>query len=314
MIAQLALQALGAAVVAYGALTFAYFVWRVCLRPAYDLKMRYGSGWALVTGATDGIGKALATELAKAGFNVLLVSRTQSKLDEVASELKGKFPSVQVDTLAVDFASFSADAQKAVVARVAAMKDSGGLCALVNNVGVGYDYPMYFHEMPHDVVASMLRVNCDSVAIMTHLCLPAMLERKGKAKKGLVMNVASASGLGSLPLLAHYSATKAYVIRLTEGLAAEYPALDVNVQAPYYVVSKLSKFKRASLTVPTPAAYVVLALDCVGYETVSNPHWAHSVMGVGLNQLLPTPISDAMLVSMHKAVRAKALSKKNKGE
>ena len=68
-------------------------VWRKFLASPLNLKQKYGDGhWALVTGSTDGIGKAYAFALAKSNLNVILVSRTQSKLDSVAAEIMGKYP------------------------------------------------------------------------------------------------------------------------------------------------------------------------------------------------------------------------------
>merc|ERR1719382_728797 len=70
---------------------------------------RYGE-WAVVTGATDGIGKAYAFELAKKGLSVLLLSRTPEKLQEVQKEIREKYPKVQVEVLPIDFGKFDAKA------------------------------------------------------------------------------------------------------------------------------------------------------------------------------------------------------------
>jgi len=97
----------GAAMLAFLALRFAfcalYGFYRFFLRPGSNMR-RYGQ-WAVVTGATDGIGKAYAYELAKRGMNVFLLSRTQSKLDEVASEIGSKFK-VKTQVMAIDFSKF----------------------------------------------------------------------------------------------------------------------------------------------------------------------------------------------------------------
>ena len=82
-----------------------YFFYRHYIRPSYDLKSRYGlNSWVLVTGATDGIGKGLALSFAKLGFNIILVSRTKSKLDAVAEEIKKSTDfSVEVKCIEFDF-------------------------------------------------------------------------------------------------------------------------------------------------------------------------------------------------------------------
>merc|ERR1711977_352862 len=89
-------------VVLYGMETLG-FLYRTFLRPGQNLKKKYG-GWAVVTGCTDGIGKAFCEELAKKNIPLLLVSRTESKLENLASELKSKHgESYQVKWVAADF-------------------------------------------------------------------------------------------------------------------------------------------------------------------------------------------------------------------
>ena len=85
--------------------SFLYVFYKGLLRAPKDLT-KYGK-WAVVTGATDGIGKAISFELARRGCSVVLVSRTQSKLDAVAAELKEAYPKVDVKTEAVDFGNLT---------------------------------------------------------------------------------------------------------------------------------------------------------------------------------------------------------------
>ena len=89
------------------------FIWGNFFRSRKDIKKKYGN-WAVITGATDGIGKGLAFEFARIGVNVVLLSRTQSKLDETAAEIKAKYPTVEVKVLAVDYGNFNAEARKRV--------------------------------------------------------------------------------------------------------------------------------------------------------------------------------------------------------
>ena len=99
-----------------GYLTFAYFAYRFIRAlynafypfffvPAADLHRLAGGKWAVITGATDGIGKAYAFELARKGFNLVLISRTQSKLDETKDEIVKKYSSVSIKTISFDFTS-----------------------------------------------------------------------------------------------------------------------------------------------------------------------------------------------------------------
>jgi len=100
-----ALAAVGALFVAREVLSFLYVLYKGFVLGPKCLP-KYGK-WAVVTGATDGIGKAISFELAKRGSSVVLVSRTQSKLDAVAKELKEAYPKVEVKTEAVDFGNLT---------------------------------------------------------------------------------------------------------------------------------------------------------------------------------------------------------------
>ncbi|CAM9325947.1 unnamed protein product, partial [Choristocarpus tenellus] len=159
------------------------------LRPLYGIVLRRGKNlkkygqWAVVTGATDGIGKALSFEIAKKGLNVLLISRTESKLVDVEAEVKAACPSASVEHLAIDYSSFDAAAQAKVAAAIKT-KDVG---LLVNNVGVSYPFPKYFHEVTDSEMVSLLEVNVNSTVWMTRLVLPG----KEKRKRGAIVNFAS---------------------------------------------------------------------------------------------------------------------------
>jgi 17beta-estradiol 17-dehydrogenase / very-long-chain 3-oxoacyl-CoA reductase len=107
------------------------------LRPAQDLT-KFGK-WAIITGATDGIGKAMAIEMARKGMNVVLMSRTQQRLDDTKRIIQEESPNVEVRTLQVDFNQINdPQVRKSIQNLLEDIKDVG---VLVNNVGVSYEYP-----------------------------------------------------------------------------------------------------------------------------------------------------------------------------
>jgi len=275
-------------------------VYQTFLRPGRDLK-RLGK-WAVVTGATDGIGKAYAFAFAKRGINVLLISRTESKLKEVQVEIQAKYRGVDVKYVVCDYSKFDDNAKSLVKAGLEGLE----IGVLVNNVGMGYRYPRYFDELPDQEVKDLLTLNIDSTVWMTRMVLPGMLERKC----GAIVNLSSGSALYTLPLLAEYSGAKSFVEKFSRALNAEYRDRGVTCQCqvPFYVATKLAKMRK-SLMVPTPTEYVNTAIKWIGYpDALVQPFWLHAVQGWVLSQL-PDYIVARIIKSMHLATRKRGLKK-----
>jgi 17beta-estradiol 17-dehydrogenase / very-long-chain 3-oxoacyl-CoA reductase len=256
-----------------------------------------------VTGATDGIGKAYALALAKKGLSVVLISRTEAKLQEVKKEIDDKnYQGVETKIVVCDFSNFDKKAQTTVADAVKDL-DVG---VLINNVGVSYRYPLYFHELSDEEVADLLELNINSTTWMTKIVLSGMVDRK----RGAIVNLSSGSALYSLPLLAEYSAAKSYIEKFSRALNAEYKSRGVTCQCqiPFYVATKLAKMRK-SLSVPTPKEYVDVALNWVGYpDAVVSPFWIHAYQGWVLSQL-PDSVVAAIIMSMHLAIRKRGLKK-----
>jgi 17beta-estradiol 17-dehydrogenase / very-long-chain 3-oxoacyl-CoA reductase len=177
---------------------------------------------------------------------------------------------------------------------------------LVNNVGVSYRYPMFFHELSDKEIAELMEMNVHSTVWMTRFVLHGMLERR----RGAIVNISSGSAMYTLPLLSEYSGSKSFIEKFTLGLNAEYSkkGIAIQCQIPFYVSTKLAKM-RASLTVPTATLYAKRAMRYVGhFDPIVSPYWVHGVMGWVLDHL-PTPIVTNIIMSMHMATRKRGLKK-----
>ncbi|CAI9540430.1 unnamed protein product, partial [Staurois parvus] len=256
---------------------------------------------AVVTGATDGIGKAYAEELARHGISIVLISRSQDKLDMVSKNIREKF-NVETKVIAADFGK-----PTEIYGRIEVGLKGLEIGVLVNNVAVAYDYPEYFLDIPDldNTLDMLINVNITSVCKMTRLVLPGMLERS----KGIIMNISSASGMYPIPLLTVYSATKAFVDFFSQGLHAEYQNKGITVQSvlPFYVVTKMSKIRTPTWDKPTPENYVRSALNTVGLQTRTNGHPAHALWGWFTTTLLPTCLVTKMALKSNKGIRARFL-------
>ncbi|MBF6170933.1 SDR family oxidoreductase [Nocardia blacklockiae] len=193
-----------------------------------DLK---GKG-ALVTGASRGIGKAVAAELLARGANVLITARKAEPLAETAADLRALGHPGTVVALAGN----SGDAEARAQAVAGAVAEFGSLDILVNNTGIN---PVYGSLMDADLDAVRKIFDVNVVAALGYVqeAYRAWMRDNG----GAVINVASVAGLRSTGVIAAYGASKAALIRLTEELAWQLgPRIRVNAVAPGVVKTKFA--------------------------------------------------------------------------
>ncbi len=174
----------------------------------------------VVTGASRGIGLAIAREFAEAGCDLAIAARQRDALDEAAASISASC-NVKAVPIAVDVSEASA----AQVIQTA-LDTSGLYCdVLVNNAGVGLAGPFVSHDS--DSIDAVLELNIVALTRLTRAFLPAMLARGS----GGVLNVASLGGIVPGPNQAAYYASKAYVLSLSEALAAETSGQGVRITA-----------------------------------------------------------------------------------
>jgi len=166
---------------------------------------------ALITGASSGIGMDFSRLLAREGYELFLVARSEAKLGELAKEL-GNAKVIVADLVSPDAPQRIFDA-------------SGGVDVLINNAGFGLSGPFFESDLRKDL--EMIQVNVAALTHLTRLFLPPMLARKS----GHVLNVASTAAFQPGPLMAIYYATKAYVLSFSEAIADELRGTGVTVTA-----------------------------------------------------------------------------------
>lgn len=165
---------------------------------------------ALVTGASSGIGRDIARELAKKKYNLIIVARNKKALEELKTELEEK-EKIKVEIKQVDLK----DRESCIKLYKEVKEKEGTIDVLINNAGFGTCGN--FTETDLKTELEMIDTNITAVHILSKLFLKDMV----KADKGYIMNVASIAGFMPGPLMATYYSTKAYIVRLSQSIRHE---------------------------------------------------------------------------------------------
>jgi short-subunit dehydrogenase len=176
------------------------------------------SGTALITGASKGIGAIYADRLARRGYDLILVARNGSALDELARQLRQETSR----TVDVEVADLS---QPADVARIEAiLRENQDIAVLVNNAGIGAQAPLL--ESDVDEMETMIYLNVTALTRLTYAAVPGFVARG----KGTLINIGSATAIAPENLNGVYGATKAFVLALGHSLQSEVADKGVRVQ------------------------------------------------------------------------------------
>jgi len=272
---------------------------------------KYGAGqgsWALITGSSDGIGKGFAEELAKDGFNLFLVSRTESKLKALVESLTREYK-IEAKYLALDLSKGVKESLHLIKPHLEGLE--GKLGMLVNNVGVNTDIPVKFEEMPQEDILYLIDVNVTFTLLLTQAAIPIL--KKNNHGRSAIINLSSiTAAFPSAPYLSVYGATKAFVQLWSKSLSTELAGSNVDNLAvsPAYVASAMSGFKKGSLIVTLPNATARDSLRKLGSYDEATPSLIHSVQRFLMADVCPPAIMNPFLSSQLAANRQKMLHKK----
>ncbi|CAL1707500.1 unnamed protein product [Somion occarium] len=313
---------LAAVLLALGSLSLVKFIIKTLgvftqtfLLPGKSLK-KYGAGkgaWAVVTGASEGIGREFALQLAAKGFNVLVAARNAKALSELTTEIESK-SKVQTKTLVMDFSKLDDASQWGRFRSEVENLDVG---VLINNVGRSHNYPTDFVDTPVDEVDNIVKINVNATVHVTKAIVPGMVQRR----RGLVISIGSFSGVSVVsPMLATYAGTKSFLASFSAALAEEVKGKGVDVESlnTYFVVSNLSKIRKPSLMIPTPKVYVRSVLSKIdlpcgalftGRPHVVTPYWSHALLDWLMNVIGWKMFFARYTHNLHKSINKRALKK-----
>lgn len=260
-----------------------YFFYQHYIRSSHNLKERYGEkSWVLVTGATDGIGKGLAIEFAKLNFNIILVSRTQSKLEAVASEIRN-ITSNKVEIKIVPF-DFTVKTKVSDYTESFNFVKNLNLSVLINNVG--WTNPGRFHKRNGKELQDEINLNVLPQALLTTMFAKELSSRSGYMS--LIMNLSSfASGI-SLVGFGMYTAGKTFNNHHSKACYYELKnSIDVISIKPMYVETPLSQKKANWLNVISVDQLNTSILNQLGHEISTYGHPRHDWQASLAHYILP---------------------------
>ncbi|XP_005096028.1 inactive hydroxysteroid dehydrogenase-like protein 1 [Aplysia californica] len=266
---------------------------------------RYGP-WAVVTGSSEGIGQAYATELAKRGLNVVLISRNERKLMKAKAEIEGK-SGVKVEYIVADFA---AQDQAQVYGHIKDKLADKEIGLLVNNVGVMYDYPDVLLNISSQKLWQLIYVNIGAATMMSHMLLPQMVNR---GRGGLVI-VSSGSSTQITPQMTVYSATKRYLDYFIQGMAYEYRNSGVTFQClvPFYVLTRMTGYSdqlsKNSWFIPDARNFAKSAVRTLGHSTLTTGYFCHTLQ-LWIAYLLPLRLWMWASEKLNNSLRKEALNR-----
>lgn len=257
--------------------------------------------WAIVTGATDGVGRGIAREFANKGINLILISRTTQRLEDLQIELSKL---VSVEILQIDFTT---DVDfRSVLANVHNKKE---VHVLVNNVGVNADRPTLYTEHADKMEDDIIKVNVINTLKLTREFLSW---DPSPAQKKYVLNVGSMLGSIPSPYQQIYSGTKAFLLYWTLGVAAEMRrTYHFELLMTGLVCTKLSGAKRPGPFVPTADYYGKCCVNSFGFTHITYPYLAHWLLGF-LSSLVTNQILSAIIMRVGSRVRRRIQNRTQK--
>ncbi|XP_055643604.1 putative steroid dehydrogenase 4 [Toxorhynchites rutilus septentrionalis] len=283
-------------------------IWSVLFRKNVPLKERYGR-WAVITGASDGIGREYARNLARNGLDIVLISRTESKLVQLAKEIISQF-GVDVKWITVDFSDGSEQVYDKIQSGLAGIE----VGILVNNVGVVHENPAKFEEIPLKDIQQTVSVNICPSLRLTHMILPEMKRRR----RGIIINVSSAAAFTGMAYISVYGASKAFLNSITAALQLELSGSGVECQlvTPIFVNTNMTQQWQSidlwTLFSVGVERFTRMAVWTIGKVESTTGYWSHglqlTILSSAPQWALETLIAFIMRLARRKVFRKQHLT------
>jgi len=234
------------------------------------LKDKYGS-WALITGASSGIGEEFARHLASHGLNLILVARRKDRLEKIASDLK-KENGVEIAVVQIDLKNEN------FLDKLKEITDDKEIGILINNAGFGSNGE--FIDVDSNLEADMVKVNCLAPTILTHHFVKPMVQRR----KGAIIFLGSVVACQPTPYMTTYAATKVFNAYLGDALWYELKKYNIDVLTlnPGGTNTEFQRIANAS-TGPTPRTtkqVVDTAIKALGNKPGVIDGFLNKLMGI----------------------------------
>ncbi|XP_026199986.1 testosterone 17-beta-dehydrogenase 3 [Anabas testudineus] len=272
---ELFFSSLGAAVVVYYGVKLLLFSRMLFPKRWFPLSKTFFISmgeWAVVTGASEGIGRAYAFALAERGMNVVIMSRTKETLNQVAKEI-GETTGQRVKVIVTDFT------KENVFSEIEDQLKDLNIGVLVNNVGMLPSViPCRFLDSADldQIITKVINCNVKTMAKMCKIILPGM-ENRGK---GVIVNISSGIASIPFPLYSMYAASKVFVERFSQGLQAEYKAKGIIIQAvaPFGISTRMAAYQKPNIVTLSPEDFVKSSLQYLRAGDKTNGSVCHTVL------------------------------------
>jgi len=229
----------------------------------------YGDGWVIITGASDGIGKAFTEELLSKDLKVLMIARNKQKLEDVRAEMVQKFPKAR---LAYEIYDFNRNYnEKDIIELKERLIKYDDVSILINNVGV---LKMDLLErIANEDINQMININCTSVAHITKI----VAEKMNKREKSLIVTVSSGGAIHKYPYSNVYAATKCFDEGFSQSMRHDYTNIDFTLLFTGPVETNIGQGTQAKLPFTVSAkAYAQSAVKHFGkYNTTTGSPTHH---------------------------------------